>query len=1111
MARYADRPRVGGGRILAAALAAAGAFGTGMLASEHPPVPRVHIAERELLGPVLSERGLDVALLHTLVAKPDLASAQSDPDRVQAQATWRLELYAVAGAGNPFGLAEGAQVGGLDVRYRCRRQEDGALASGTLGWIGAHRGSHYEATLVLERTGVYRLEIAASLAGAGSEPLFVLERSVDFHLTAEQIARSRELAESGTDAVSDDMELLVQRDQYPSYSAVCGYHDATGKFALLCATTGLSVVEVTDPANPVETGFIPGPTSSWRECKTYGTHAYVVTEGTGTGEGMQIVDLSNPRAPFLANTYTATFVTAHTLYINTETGFLYANGTNNAMRILDLKPDPVNPVDVGSFDDRYVHDSYEDDDRLYMSQINNGLQEIWNDADKSNLTFIASWETPGGVTHNNTVNPDHSVCVTSDESSGGHAVVWDITDTSNVTMLSEYRVPPSNTIIHNVHFDDADPELLWSSYYTEGIRLTDLHRRTVPVELGWYDTWPGASGGSNGNWEVWPFDPDGWAYGSDRDTGLYVVRYVPSGGTLSGVVRDAATSAPVAGAKVVVLETGQSMTTGADGVYALEVPAGSHSVRAKAAGYHARIVPVTMTAGERTDLDLSLDPLPTGAVTGFVRRSDTSAGIAGARVTVVGTAIATTTGSDGSYTLPAVPEGTRRLDAERFGFSRSRAVTTVVADATTSLDLSLDPALFADDAETDQGWSFFTSGDTSSTSSRWVRVDPNGTGGGQVQPEDDHTPPPGVVAFVTGNCPPGNTPEACDVDNGVTTLTSPSIAAGSAKAATVEYWRWFSDDSGVLSGGALTVQVSNNDGANWTNVESVGSTQTPWIEKRFDLGSILPLSGQMRVRFRAESGNFSNLNVTEAAVDDFQVVKACLAAFNPSAPDADKDGRVNACDACPNDPLDDRDGDGVCGDADLSPFAPDPGQADADADGVGDAADNCPATANADQADADRDGLGNACDGDDDEDGVADLDDPDDDQDGVVDVADNCPGAFNPAQDDHGGDGVGDACDPDDGLITGVGFRDRTTLVWDRESGSASYNVYRGDLGHPALLPLSDCFASRIATTFVEDLDTPASGEGFSYLVTRRDGAGAESSPGYDSEGVERTLNNRCP
>ena len=131
----------------------------------------------------------------------------------------------------------------------------------------------------------------------------------------------------------------------------------------------------------------------------------------------------------------------------------------------------------------------------------------------------------------------------------------------------------------------------------------------------------------------------------------------------------------------------------------------------------------------------------------------------------------------------------------------------------------------------------------------------------------------------------------------------------------------------------------------------------------------------------------------------------CPAVANANQADADSDGKGDVCDACPNDPNNDADGDGVCGNVDNCPAVSNANQADADSDGVGDVrdacpndpnndadgdgvcgnVDNCPAVSNASQADADSDGVGDAC--------------------------DNCPAVANPDQADADHDGIGDACE----------------------------------------------------------------------------------------------------
>ena len=85
-------------------------------------------------------------------------------------------------------------------------------------------------------------------------------------------------------------------------SDIWGYEDENGnEYALVGVFDGFSVVDCSDPANPVEVFFESGPQSTWRDVKVWNDHAYVTTEG---GAGLLIVDLSPlPQSSNLTVTY----------------------------------------------------------------------------------------------------------------------------------------------------------------------------------------------------------------------------------------------------------------------------------------------------------------------------------------------------------------------------------------------------------------------------------------------------------------------------------------------------------------------------------------------------------------------------------------------------------------------------------------------------------------------------------------------------------------------------------------------------------------------------------------------------------------------------------------
>ncbi|NJN63724.1 MAG: exo-alpha-sialidase [Acidobacteria bacterium] len=185
------------------------------------------------------------------------------------------------------------------------------------------------------------------------------------------------------------------------------------------------------------------------------------------------------------------------------------------------------------------------------------------------------------------------------------------------------------------------------------------------------------------------------------------------------------------------------------------------------------------------------------------------------------------------------------------------------------------------DLETNEGWIAGATGDTA-TAGVWVRVNPNGTA---AQPEDDHTPG-GVQCFVTGQGSVGGAVGEADVDGGRTTLVSPRLDASTLTDPTIAYWRWYSNDKGSSPGAdVFRVEISNNDGASFVPLETVGptgpGTTGGWIYKSVRIADFVTPSNSIRLRFIAEDAGTGS--VIEAAVDDVALIdcQGCNATVPP--------------------------------------------------------------------------------------------------------------------------------------------------------------------------------------------------------------------------------------
>ena len=227
--------------------------------------------------------------------------------------------------------------------------------------------------------------------------------------------------------------------------------------------------------------------------------------------------------------------------------------------------------------------------------------------------------------------------------------------------------------------------------------------------------------------------------------------------------------------------------------------------------------------------------------------------------------------------------GTELDGGESFLDPPSAPASTYDAVATTGSMLVLSDSIEGDVS----GWT--VTSDPSLTAGAWKQAVPVPTifNNELAAPGADATPDPdGTMAFVTENGAPGGAAGASDVDGGPTYLLSPLIDLDGTDGI-ITYARWVFSATGVED--LLTVEVSNDAGANWTLVESVANTGSMWETASFQVGEHITPTSQLQVRFGI--CDCPNDSVTEAGIDDFVVTDICPPPPNCLG-DVDGDGQV---------------------------------------------------------------------------------------------------------------------------------------------------------------------------------------------------------------------------
>ena len=655
------------------------------------------------------------------------------------------------------------------------------------------------------------------------------------------------------------------------HNSCWGYVAPDGhEYALFGTYVGTYIIDLdVDPIR--EVAFIPGPHSTWRNMKTWGSHAYIVTENrtVDEGAGLQIVDLSQlPDTAVLVRTDTTLLKSAHTIWIADH--YLYALGTraeaevNGGALILDLEPDPLHPVRVGGVAERYYHDAFVRNDTLVGAAINDGGADIVDVSDKGAPRVLGRISYPFGGTHNTALTADGRYVLTSDEVNFTRKTlkVWDISDLDDIVLVAEYS-PNLDETIHNVRVRGRYAFVAW---YTAGVRVLDMIDPRHPREVRFADTYGGPDGGFNGAWEVYPFLPSGRVIASDRNSGLYLLAFNGAeAGSISGQLRGAPEGKPVVDAELHV-EGRAGVKSGPDGSYYLGGVIGEEiTFQVRRFGYYDTTI--TRRLDGEMELDIELRPRPFSQVEIYVRDGESGEPLSGFAWMVDGvTGSRTTTGPSTSIDLP---EGVDyHLVVGAWGYRTERRILRSES-ISGPVEIALERG-YVDDATLDLGWQSGGAEDNATTGI-WTRLEPylGYPRSYWVHPAAEPAGSRGWI-FLTGSPPRFAPPEQNDVSGGITSLVSPAMDLRMYDAPMIVFDRWFVHFERDTVLDAFTVELSSDNGATWHEAYRETKGKAGWRPVVLFPRDVIPLTHEVRLRIRV-SDVLGNILVV-AGMDNFEVL-----------------------------------------------------------------------------------------------------------------------------------------------------------------------------------------------------------------------------------------------
>src|SRR5262245_32365468 len=370
------------------------------------------------------------------------------------------------------------------------------------------------------------------------------------------------------------LKLLGQLDPYPGdnrYADVWG----EGNYAYLgsYAGNGVMIIDISDPTNPKLVGnYTPAEGGRFQDVIVTGGIGYFSSESRG---GLHIVDVRDPANPVLLSQITEAkngFPNVHELFVSS--GVLYeADARTNHVKVFDVTR-PENPSflhEIITTDNRFIHAITVINGRLFTSGWG-GKTDIY---DVRNILreppkLLGSVDS-GTSSHAAWMSSDGKLLASARETTNGDVRLFDISDPANPEQLASITAQSLGLESFSAHNPYILGNMLFVSWYQAGLVVIDITNPRQPKLTGVFDTHTGAINGFDGCWGVYPFLGIDRVLISDLDNGLYIV---DASAALAGpsTVSAASYSFSAIAGKSIVSAFGSNMATLTEAASSLPLP-----------------------------------------------------------------------------------------------------------------------------------------------------------------------------------------------------------------------------------------------------------------------------------------------------------------------------------------------------------------------------------------------------------------------------------------------------------------------------------------------------------------------------------------------------------